>query len=79
LPPGETVELGSGQAVPVLSVVEQLYALAGRGGRPRPGQIPNRPGEEPRQVADAARAAALIGWRAEIPLAEGLARLVAGR
>lgn len=74
--PGETVELGSGQPASVLAVVEQLYAYAGRGGQPRPGQIPGRPGEEPRQVADIARTAALIGWRAEIPLAEGLARLV---
>ena len=76
LPPGETVELGSGQPLSVLDVVEQLYAAVNRGGRPRPGQIPGRPGEEPRQVADATRTAALIGWRAEIPLAEGLARLL---
>jgi len=76
LPPGKSVELGSGQPVSVLSVVEQLYACAGRGGRPRPGQIPGRPGEEPRQIADVARTAELIGWRAEIPLAEGLTRLV---
>ena len=77
LPPGETVEFGSGQPVSVLAVVEQIYASTGRGGQPRPGQIPSRPGEEARQVADVARTAALIGWRAEIPLAEGLTRLVA--
>jgi nucleoside-diphosphate-sugar epimerase len=76
LPPGETVELGSGRAVTVLEVVETIYRLVGRGGRPRPGALPSRPGEDPSQVADAERAAKLLGWRAGIPLADGLARLV---
>jgi nucleoside-diphosphate-sugar epimerase len=78
LTPGETVELGSGRAVSVLEVVEMIYGLVGRGGRPRPDTLPGRPGEEPKQVANAERAAALLGgWRAAIPLSDGLARLVA--
>jgi nucleoside-diphosphate-sugar epimerase len=76
LPPGETVELGSGQSVSLLEVAHQIYGLIGQGGRPLAGALPSRPGEEPRQVADAERTAALIGWRAAIPLVEGLAKLV---
>lgn len=78
LPPGETVELGSGRSIPLLEVARQIYELAGQGGGPLAGALPSRPGEEPIQIADAERTAALIGWRAAIPLAEGLARLVNG-
>ncbi len=76
LPPGESVELGSGRSVSLLEVAQQIYALAGQGGGPRPGALPSRPGEEPLQIADAERTAALIDWRAGISLADGLARLV---
>lgn len=76
LPPGETVELGRGQPISVLDVVEQIYAIAGRGGRPRPGALSGRPGEELRQVADVDRAASLVGWRATTSLNDGLTRLV---
>ena len=79
LPPGSTVELGTGETTSVLEVVERLYALAGRGGRPLPGTLAGRPGEEPRQVADATATAAQTGWRARVPLADGLAQLVAAR
>ncbi|HQF71446.1 MAG TPA: epimerase, partial [Promineifilum sp.] len=76
LPPGATAELGTGQTTTVRAVVERLYALVGRGGRPLPGALPSRPGEAPRHAADAAATAALIGWRARVGLEEGLARLV---
>lgn len=78
LPPGTTVELGRGEAHSVLSAVEEVYRAVGRGGRPRPGALSERPGEEPRQIADAEKTTELLGWRAGIPLAEGIARLVAG-
>ncbi len=77
LPPGATAELGTGQTTAVRAVVERLYALVGRGGRPLPGALPSRPGEAPRHAADAAAAETLIGWRARVGLEEGLARLVA--
>ena len=77
LPPGTTVELGTGQATEVRTVVQRLYELVGRGGRPLPGALPTRPGEAERQAADATTTAALIGWRARVGLDEGLARLVA--
>lgn len=74
LAPGETVELGSGRSTRVYEVVEQIYRIAGRGGRPLAGVLPARPGEEPRQIADAECTAQRIGWRAGISLAEGLKR-----
>lgn len=78
LPPETTVELGCGETHSVLSAVEEVYRIVGRGGRPQPGALPDRPGEEPRQVADADKTAELIGWRAGTPLTAGIARLVAG-
>ncbi len=76
LAPGATVELGTGIATDVAEVVRQIYQLVGRGGRPLAGMLPQRPGEVIEQVADAATTAELIGWQAQITLAEGLARLV---
>lgn len=76
-PPGTTVELGCGQSHSVLSAVEEVYRVVGRGGRPRPGALSGRPGEESRQVADVEKTAELIGWRAGISLTEGITRLVA--
>jgi UDP-glucose 4-epimerase len=78
LPPGTTVELGTGQATEVREVAQRLYEIVGRGGQPLPGVLPSRPGEAERQAADAATTAALIGWRARVGLDEGLAWLVDG-
>jgi nucleoside-diphosphate-sugar epimerase len=74
--PGEAVELGTGRSTSVLEVVQHIYELVGRGGRPQPGLLPGRPGEDPLQIANVEQTAALIDWRAQIPLAEGLARVV---
>lgn len=76
LPPGETVELGGGRPVSLSDVANYVYRLVSRGGSPLIGALPNRPGEEPRQVADVERTAALIGWRPRISLEDGLSRLV---
>lgn len=75
LPPGTTVELGTGIATSVREIVEQLYAIVGRGGRPIPGALLDRPGEETEQYADAEFTATQIGWRAAISLTEGLTGL----
>ncbi len=72
LRPGTTVELGTGQATSVVEIVRQIYALAGCGGRPRPGALPDRPGEAPVQVADAQGTRALLGWHAKRSLSQGL-------
>jgi nucleoside-diphosphate-sugar epimerase len=76
LEPGATVELGTGIATDVSEVVRQIYELVGRGGRPLTGVLPRRPGEDDEQMADAVTTARLIGWQAQITLAEGLARVI---
>lgn len=72
LEPGATFDLGTGRGVSVKAVVEQIYAIVGQGGRPRPGALPERPGEAERVIADAIRTRALLNWQASIPLEEGL-------
>ncbi|NKQ36625.1 MAG: NAD-dependent epimerase/dehydratase family protein [Chloroflexi bacterium] len=76
LPPAATVDLGSGVLTCVVDVVEQIYEMVGGNGRPRPGLLPDRPGEAPVQAADAARAKEMIGWRTAVHLPEGLRQTI---
>lgn len=76
LPPDTTVELGTGTATSVADVVAEIYQIVGGSGRPRPGLLPSRPGEVPAQIANAAQTQALIGWRAQTTLTDGLQRTV---
>ena len=73
---GGTVELGTGAGTSLLEVVEMIYRLTGRGGKPLPGVLPPRPGEARTQVADAGVTEAAIGWRASVSLEEGLKGLI---
>jgi nucleoside-diphosphate-sugar epimerase len=57
-------------------VVRRIYSLVNQGGRPLIGVLPDRPGEEQQQVADALRSDSLINWQATISLDEGLVRLI---
>ena len=75
LSPGTTVELGTGRASSLLGVGKQIYEIVGRGGRPRPGALPERPGEAATQIADAARTANLLQWQAPTTLEQGLRAL----
>jgi nucleoside-diphosphate-sugar epimerase len=72
---GRVVDFGSGHMVPVRDVVEQIYLALGRKDAPPFGTLPDRPGE-PEPKADLATTEALLGWRPEIPMAEGLARTI---
>ena len=74
---GESLDLGKGIAWPILQVVEQIWRLAGGTGEIRPGALPYRPGVVMHIVADAERTARLTGWRAQVPLEEGLKRTTA--
>ncbi len=76
LPPGETIELGTGQLTSVADMVRQIYALAKSNGRPQIGILPSRPGEESVQVADVVRTKELVGWETAVTLAHGLASLI---
>jgi UDP-arabinose 4-epimerase len=58
-----TLNLGSGEATSVLQVIAAAERVTGR---PVPWQLgPRRPGDPPRLVADASRAARLLGWRTQ--------------
>lgn len=76
LPPGVTVELGTGQLTSVAAVVQQIYMLAHAGGQPQIGLLPSRPGEEAAQVADAVWTKELIGWETAVSLTDGLKSLL---
>jgi UDP-glucose 4-epimerase len=69
--------LGSGQAVTVRSVIEQIRDLAAPGMELLYGEIPFRPDQVMHMKADISRLAAAVGWSPHTPLAEGLAATVA--
>jgi nucleoside-diphosphate-sugar epimerase len=75
LAPGVTAEFGTGQSTSVEVVVRRIYELVGRGGEPRVGARPDRPGEVQRQVADLQVTGRLLTWEPEITLSEGLRRV----
>ena len=79
LAPAETVELGSGQATSVAQVVQQIYEIVGDVGRPLIGTLPNRPGEETIQIADAAKTKQQINWQATTSLVTGLIETIQTR
>lgn len=76
LAPGETVELGTGRAASVLDVVNLIFEMTGSSGRPRPGALPGRPGEDRAQVADIERTRQQIVWAEPRTLRHGLAGLI---
>jgi UDP-glucose 4-epimerase len=66
-PAGETANVGCGREVTVLDLLEGL------GNEIPPVFAPARPGELQRSALDPAKAERVYGWRAEMPLARGLA------
>lgn len=74
LTPGETIDLGTGQATTVVDVVRLIFKLTQSKGRPLVGKLPSRPGESPTQVADVRVTEAKLGWRARLSLEAGLRR-----
>jgi nucleoside-diphosphate-sugar epimerase len=71
------VNVGSGEAVTVREVIEQIAAAAGRPDLVRAGALPQREGEPPEIVADAARLRDEVGFAPRHSLAEGLEGTVA--
>jgi len=72
LPPGVSIDMGTGVRTSLLDVARMAYRLVGRGGAPNPGAIPERSGEEINLVADVDRSARLIDWQPQIELSAGL-------
>lgn len=69
---GQSLDLGTGQAVTVREVVERIWAIMEPRGRILTGALPYRSGGAVHLVADADRTAQLIGWRARVGLEHGL-------
>ncbi|MBL8794101.1 MAG: GDP-mannose 4,6-dehydratase [Planctomycetia bacterium] len=73
--PGETYNIGGGEAVSVWDVLRKLEVLTGRRAEVR--QEAARPGDQRYTFADTAKINRHLGWRARIGIDEGLARQVA--
>jgi UDP-glucose 4-epimerase len=72
---GEVINIGSGTETSLLELAQQLSHVMGSDSPPEFGPARSVNGVT-RRLADVSRAADLIGWKAEIGLAEGLRRLV---
>jgi UDP-glucuronate 4-epimerase len=72
---GAVVNVGGGHPVTVNQALELIGQVTGR--RLRVVHGPARPGDARHTGADGARAEALLGWRAEVGLADGLAEQAA--
>jgi nucleoside-diphosphate-sugar epimerase len=72
LPPGSSLDLGTGRLTSVAAVVNQIYELVGGQGKPDVGALPSRVGEVQAQAADVGRTRDLIGWEAGVSLEQGL-------
>ena len=66
------VNIGTGVETDVVTIFQQLRQAIGSAIDAQHG--PAKPGEQRRSVIDARRAAEVLGWRATVPLAEGLKR-----
>lgn len=73
--PGETYNIGGGEAVSVWDVLRKLEVLTSRRAEVR--QEAARPGDQRYTCADTAKIHRHLGWRARIGIDEGLARQVA--
>lgn len=72
LPAGVTVDFGTGVSTSLLEVVQQIYQLVGRGGRPLPGVLPTRPGEQNLPVANITHTQQYLNWHPTTLLPAGL-------
>jgi nucleoside-diphosphate-sugar epimerase len=72
---GEVIDVGSGELRTIREIVDALAAKTGASTPPRFGDLPDRPAELA-GAADTTRALALLGWKAQTSLDEGLSRTV---
>ena len=70
--PAPVLNVGRGESVSILELWRLVCAAAGRAAVPEPIFAPPRPGDVRHSRADCARAASLLGWRAEVGLVAGL-------
>ena len=72
---GQRVDIGSGELVEVREVVERVYRLVSPGRTPRLGTLSDRADEAIRR-ADMVATRRQLDWVPEVPLDEGLARMI---
>ena len=72
---GQVFNIGCGEAVTLLAVLQELSRLVGRPVTAR--HLAARPGEVRHSLADIGRARAQLGYTASVPFATGLARTLA--
>jgi len=70
----DAVNIGSDEEVSIGRLVELIVELAGN--RVRIEFEPDKPGGQPRRRGDYTKAAEVLGFRAQVPLAEGLRRTI---
>ena len=73
---GEIINIASGQPVTIRSVVELVQDIIKKG-KPQFGARPYRSNESMGLYADISHANELLGWKANIPLKEGLTKTIA--
>lgn len=73
---GQTIDLGSGKVRTIRATVDEILNQIDPGLEGRFGAVPDRAMEQ-EPIADVARTKARLGWHAEVPLEEGLARTIA--
>jgi len=72
---GETYNIGYGQPVTNLAVVRHILRILGKS-EEAIEFVADRPGHDRRYALDAGKMRRELGWKPEIPLAEGLAQVV---
>ncbi len=77
VPPGEVINLGSGEEISLRDLVKTVGEILGREIVLDPEVLPYRENEITRLVGDHTRAARLLGWRPRTRLEEGLRRTIA--
>jgi UDP-glucose 4-epimerase len=72
---GKTIDLGTGNLVPMTKIVDSLVTIVGHDVTPEFGALPDRPRENV-ITADTLTAAVDLGWRARTSLESGLRKTV---
>jgi GDP-L-fucose synthase len=70
----EPVNLGSGEEISIRELLEQIRTLTGYAGTVR--WDATKPDGQPRRCLDTSRAFAELGWKARVPLQDGLKRTI---
>ncbi|MGK5115216.1 NAD-dependent epimerase/dehydratase family protein [Geodermatophilus sp. CPCC 205506] len=74
LPPGQVLNVGTGVQTSTEELVATAERVTGRSIATAPGAHPGRDWDTADWVSDPSAAAAMLGWRPTVDLAEGLAR-----